>query len=99
VLVALGDLGLRGWQSLGGFLIFRVVRVDDLGQVLLINHSWHYYLSLPLLLPLKSWGTTSRSISQLFWSATSGFAALSTLDLVLWCLSRAKAWGGWCAGG
>lgn len=32
----LGELGLRGWQSLGGFLVFRVVRVDDPYHV----HSW-----------------------------------------------------------
>jgi hypothetical protein len=30
VLVDLRDLRLRGWQSLGGFLVFSVVRVDDL---------------------------------------------------------------------
>jgi hypothetical protein len=33
------DLRLRGWQSLGGFHVFRVVRVDDLYQILLITHS------------------------------------------------------------
>jgi hypothetical protein len=101
LLVDLGDLGLRGWQSLSGFLVFRVVRVDDLDQVLLTTHtrSWlselfllccklllpphrdaspfhHLLLSFPLLPLLKalSWSTTSRSISQLFWSATGGFA-------------------------
>lgn len=31
------DLELRGWQSLGGFLIRRIVRVDDLYQVMLIT--------------------------------------------------------------
>jgi hypothetical protein len=40
VLVDLGDLGLRGWQRLRGLLVFRVVRVVDLDQVLLITQSW-----------------------------------------------------------
>src|SRR6266536_394669 len=40
MLIGLGDFGLCGWQSLGGFLVFRVVCVDDLDQVLLITHSW-----------------------------------------------------------
>jgi hypothetical protein len=38
--VLLVDLELRGWRSLGGGLVFRVVRVDDLHQVLLITRSW-----------------------------------------------------------
>jgi hypothetical protein len=40
--VLVGDLRLRGWQSLVGFLVFRVVRVDDLYQVLQITltHRW-----------------------------------------------------------
>jgi hypothetical protein len=40
VLVDLGDLRLRGWQSLGGLFVFRVVRIVDLDQVLLITYSW-----------------------------------------------------------
>jgi hypothetical protein len=118
VLVDLGDLGLRGWQSLGGFLVFRVIRVDDLDQVLLITHSWvlelfilcyklllllhrygspfHHHLSLLLLPLLKtlSCGTMSGSILQLFCSASGGFGAFSTLDLILWCLDQARTWGG-----
>jgi|SRR5450432_2579784 hypothetical protein len=106
--VLVGDLGLRGWQSLGGFPIFRVVRVDDLDQVLLITltHSrlpelfllccklflllhrygspFYHHLSLPLLQLLKTLSCAmSRSILQLFWSATGSFGAFSTLDLVL----------------
>jgi hypothetical protein len=38
--VLVGDLRLRGWQSLSSFLVFRVVRADDLDQVLLITYSW-----------------------------------------------------------
>ena len=40
MLVDLGDLRLRDWQSLGDILVFRVVRVEDLDQVLLTTHSW-----------------------------------------------------------
>lgn len=32
-----------------------------------------------------------------YWSATGSFGAFSTLDLVLWCLDRAKTWRGECA--
>jgi hypothetical protein len=32
-----------------------------------------------------------------YWSATGSFGAFSTLDFVLWCLNRAKTWGGECA--
>jgi hypothetical protein len=109
-----GDLGLRGWQSIGGFLLFRVVRIDNLDQVLLITHSYiaelfllycklflllHYYgspfyyhsslLQLPLLKTLSR--TISRSILQLFWSATGTF---STLGLVRWYFDRARTWEG-----
>jgi hypothetical protein len=38
VLIDLRDLELRGWQSLGGFLVFSVIP-DDLNQALLIIHS------------------------------------------------------------
>jgi hypothetical protein len=58
VLVDLGDLGLRGWQRLDGFLVFRVVRVDDLDQVLLSTTAGCRALpaavSLLLLLPLPT---------------------------------------------
>jgi hypothetical protein len=40
LLVDIGDLRLCGWQNIDAFLIFRVVRVDDLCEVLLITHSW-----------------------------------------------------------
>jgi hypothetical protein len=52
VLVDLGDLGLRGWQSLGSFLAFRVIHVDDLYQVLLITLT-HGRLPELFLLPCK----------------------------------------------
>ena len=91
VLVDLGDLGLRGWQRLGGFLVFRVVRIGDLYKVLPITHYWlpelfHYYhyLTPPMLPLLKDPSSAmSRNFLQLFWSATDGFAAFSALDLVL----------------
>jgi hypothetical protein len=44
VLVDLIDLGLRGWQSLGGFPVSGFVRDVDVDQVLLITltltHRW-----------------------------------------------------------
>jgi hypothetical protein len=52
VLVDLGDLGLRGWQSLGGFLTVRVIHVDDFYQVLLITLT-HGRLRELFLLPCK----------------------------------------------
>jgi hypothetical protein len=101
VLVDLGDLGLRGWQSLGGFLVFRVVCIGDLHEVLLITHCWlpelfhHHHLTPLMLLLLKAPSSAmSRNFLQLFWCATGGFAAFSALDLVLWCLNRARTWGG-----
>jgi hypothetical protein len=54
VLVNLRDLGLHGWESLGGFLVLRVVRVDDLYRVLLITHNGlpELVLRYSMLLPL-----------------------------------------------
>jgi hypothetical protein len=42
------DLQLRGWQGLGGLLVYRVIHAHDLYQVLLVTHSW--LLKLLLLL-------------------------------------------------
>jgi hypothetical protein len=62
LLIDLGGLGLHGWQSLGGFLVFTVVRVDDLYQVLLIilAHSRlleHFILCRKLLLLLHRYAS------------------------------------------
>ena len=53
------DLQLRGWQSLGSLLVYRIVRVVYLCLVLLITHGWPHLQALPaavslplLLLPL-----------------------------------------------
>jgi hypothetical protein len=51
VLVDLGVLGLRGWQSVGGFLVLRIVCVVYLYHVLLITHSRPLELHLLHLYP------------------------------------------------
>ncbi len=47
--VLVGDLGLCGWQSLSGFLIFRVVRVDATDQVQLMTFAYSRLPELFLL--------------------------------------------------
>ena len=52
-------------------------------------------LQLPLFNPSRA---MSRSILQLFWSATGSFCAFSTLGPVQWRFDRARTWKGRCAG-
>jgi hypothetical protein len=59
---------------LGGFLVFRVVRIGDLHKVLLITHCWlpelfhhHHHLTPPMLPLLKAPSSAmSRNFLQLF---------------------------------
>jgi hypothetical protein len=57
---------LRGWQSFGGFLVHRVVRVVYLDQVLLITQSWPpklFVLFYKLLLLLYLYPSRFRALS------------------------------------
>ena len=70
MLINLGDLGLYSWQRLGGFFVFKVVRISDFYKVLLITHCWlpelfyyNHHLTPLMLLLLK---TLSSAISRNF---------------------------------
>jgi hypothetical protein len=82
--VLIGDLGLYGWQSLGGFLVFRVVRIDDLDQVLLITLT---YSRLPELFLLYY------KLLLLLYCYASLFYYEYHLTLLLLPLLKALSWG------